>query len=1180
MQDYSSRNKSSFTQEDILRLCSELLQAEISQTGEIFRILFQNAKIAQEIFEFLYAILPIRGGQYPQLNHRIILLTEEQVYFVHLYKMQQEGKMSEDALGDQYLLKTLRDDDKDFSGAFISGIIPGPNGARYQNLRPAAQGLFTHSADDHPISRLNKTPRHPEKKKGFSQIQSCTLVDKGVWSTPFGFSKIRMGKLYGLMTHLKDTLIRGYLVKDSGTVARPFDFQSLEAVKTSMWSPDEEKNPSERRYYPSQKFEEFKVHNCKLRSDPEAKGTNEILARLRFNPYRSIVAICAATLESRLLAFKFSQDLLEEFRAYALKNGIQLNPDYKIPIIVYLPNITANYNMVDPWTKKYFEDPDFIFYTEEMRQLDSKTATKTTENPDSRLHIFFGFETINGPTSTCNYDLLLGVDNLTDEHFRSNSEFSLVHHMFEDGFIKRAVRLLGPFEPRNRNNRCYRAMCTLLNNRYVNINLTISRLIIAEEFEIASFFLEKTALNKDELPDLNEYLPGSLIDFLISKGNPRHFQFMGLEEMLKKAAEAEAWVPIKLCIKEFPNETKPLLGFLLHKACQQRRPVEVNFLLAKEADKTFSIEKLTPIVCSAYLQDWITLAIFARYSTDNNDEAQYGPALLIALKFRQRGLAKLLLQAGAKTKNRHGEKAYELESPLFYALLDDCDELLEPLFHHEEPSLVDSDTARKRLYLIRDLALFKNNNHVEKLVNDKIHALSISEADYSELDRCVLVFEALAIGDTSFALRRMAMYLLSPYTMTPRTIGPREFSNGIAILNRNLTSAIKYIDKRHYKQLTENIILLTLQFQDLKLLNTIIILFSHLIGLVNTDQNVSSNKYTYNHHNIPSIIFKIMGGEFDHPRCDFDIEMIIFDTLLLNIDEHNFLFIQEIIGRFFNNSRSKERWEALLLKALDTPSAHVSCLFLDPPSEHRISCLHKLHGLLYCTLELPSNVLHFILRNGYNQNLDSKIISYLDEIIQYENYKINCKKMLLNLWIYHPYFSENLITAILARLGTDYLQHLTLLMLNDILQSHIYGVEKTLVFQKLGDLSFYKMTLAPSDDSSEEREKLFDMNFPGNSTPKKKSPYQNLLTILEEYFKDNILPSSNITSSFFDRVIEYFSSTIAQSNTQTFFKEHSDEAHFNRKMLEYLNCVKNICDPHHAPDARLRYTFTAPSELM
>ena len=237
MQDSRKRDTAFYSPEDLQRLWEECLRAKISQTEEIVRIEFNNVKIKREISDLLHAILPIRGGAYPKEENNSILITEDQYYFLQIYVMQQSGTISGEILGDQYLLKTLRDDDKDFSGAFISGIIPGPNGARYQNLRFAKQSLFTFSAQGSLISRLSKKPRHPEKKKGFSQIQSCTLVDKGVWRTPFGFSKARKLKLYGLMTHLKDTLIRGYLVNDSGTVGRPFDFSSkVEAKKKQMVS--------------------------------------------------------------------------------------------------------------------------------------------------------------------------------------------------------------------------------------------------------------------------------------------------------------------------------------------------------------------------------------------------------------------------------------------------------------------------------------------------------------------------------------------------------------------------------------------------------------------------------------------------------------------------------------------------------------------------------------------------------------------------------------------------------------------------------------------------------------------------------------------------------------------------------------------------------------------------------
>ncbi len=1143
MQGNRTRDTAFYSPEDLQRLWEECLRANISQAGEIVRIEFNNEKIRQEISDLLYAILPLRGGTYPKEDNNSILITEDQYYFLQIYAMQQSGKISGEILGDQYLLKTLRDDDKDFSQAFISGIIPGPNGARYQNLRPAKQSLFTFSAQGPLISRLNKEPRHPEKKQGFSQIQSCTLIDKDVWSTPFGFSKARNEKLYGFMTHMKDTLIRGYLVKDSGTVARPFDFPSIDEAKKSRWyhknkvdnkdsDQIEKKKSPETLYYPAQKFEEFKEHNRILRMSPD--NTNEILARLRFNPHRSIVAICAETLEARLLAYKFADNLLEEFRRYAKQNGLNLNPNYRIPIIIYLPKkgISAN--------------PEFLFYTTDMRKRDTFEADEIYRDTDRRLQKFFGNETVHGVESSCNYDLLLGLKNLSDEHFNISGSSSVVLHMFEDGYIKRAIRLLGPFQAGNENNRCYRVINKLLENRHLDIAET-TFLIVAEEFDIAAFVLQKTKLNK---LDLKLGYNTLLIDHLIKRGNPRHFKFMGLEDMLKKAVDAEAWLPIKLCIKEFPQETRPLLGYLLFKACQQKRAVEVNFLLYRNADKTFTVNGQTPIVCSTELQDWSTLAIFARYSTDVEDHAHYGLALLEALRHRHRGLAKLLLIAGAKTTWRKSKEGYELESALFFALLDECDELSETVYNHEYLSKPCDKSTFSQLCLIRDLAQFKKQADTEKLLRKKHPDLFSSNPYYNEFERCVLVFEALAVGDIAFALRRMALYLCSK-SSNQNTVTSEQFYECIQILNRNFASAIEVINKRLHKKIVENITLLTLRFQNLTLVHTIVTLFSQLIDLKNPE--IDKNAYysgTFDVlHDDHSFLNRLMSGSFDKPTSEFDIEMIIFNTLILNIDQNNFTFVQKVVSSCFTNPTSHERWQALILKALDEPT------------QHNISDIYKLHGLLYCTQTEPFRCLHFIFKNGYNQNLDSTITAFLDEIIQRDNYQFNFQAVLLNLWFYHPYYSNSLVTMLLSRLGANYVFHLTLLILKDILDYNVLALKQHQTIISIGKMRYWNLMLnfrgngCDGDDYDWLCEK---MDGRPRTIKEKINSYQDIMNILNQYTRNDMDPLLDETIRTFDSVLKIFNQIIANSKSPRLFSEHSSNADFNRKVFEYLSCVRDI----------------------
>ena len=914
--------------------------------------------------------------------------------------------------------------------------------------------------------------------------------------------------------------------------------------KKSKWCQNES---SEVLYYPAQKFEEFKEKNRSLLTEK----SNEILARLRFNPYRSLVAICAETLDSKLLAYNFSEALLEEFRSYAINNGLDLNPNFRIPIIIYVPT-------------KYQVNQEFHFYTEEMRQQDLSDANKIHTDPDLKSKTFFGLETVHGVESSCNYDYLLGLKDLSESHFYVPYSSSLVVHMFEDGYIKRALRLLGPLKVGDYNNLCYRIIKNLFQDRRLDVEETIFRLIVAEEFDIADFILHKYKLNKFELKEYHT----TLFQFLLKNGNPRHFKYMGLEEMLIKAVDAEAWVPIKLCIKEFPQESGPSLGYLLFKACQQRRSVEVNFLLSRGADKTFKVDGQTPIACSTALQDWITLSIFTRYPTDFDDHAHYGLALLEALQQRHRGLAKLLLMAGAKTTWRATLENYELESAFFYALLDNCEELLPLLFKHENLSYPPEESTWARLRLIKDLAHTKKESGAEKLLSTNNPELFSYETSLSELDRCVLVLEALAVGDVSFVLQRIAIYLCPENRQSTQnnnnnlalsipenqdTLNAAQLSRGLTILDRNFAIAINKFHSRLHKRIIENITLLTLTIGDITIFQTTVTMFAHLIGhaIEITDKKKFSPsvlKSTVDRNSL--LVIKLINGCFEKPNSGFDVELIIFNTLLLNISEHNSLFAQKMIDTCFNNPNSQDRWEALVIKALDDPAVY------------NTSCLLNLHLMRYCKEENLLRLLNFIFKEGYNKKLDEVITIIVSEITKKEKFQIKYKTAFSNLWFYHPYYSNKLIRVLLSQLGANYVFHLTLLILKDILDYSFLDLKQHLI-TSIGKMRYCDMMLefrGTGRDSDDDNLLWLCEQMDGRpkTVKEKTNPYQDIMIILDRYTRDDVDPLPDETIRTFDSILKIFNQIIDNSKNPRLFSEYSLDAGFNRKVFEYLSCVRDI----------------------
>ncbi len=357
----------------------KFLNFRTQQTNETYfiRIVFPTPQSANNFFQHLEKTLPIIGAEYPKRERNAVILSNDQFYCFQISWMQEKGELHSTFLSDQYLLKTLRADRFDFSLSCKSGLIPGSNGKRYHILRPKERTDYTLSPQGEITTRLEKKPSHTvEEKMDYSQIQSCTYIDAQLLVDAFGFSKVREGKLYGILTHKNDALFSRLLVRDYGTVARPFDFNNREEAVASP-----------KVFYPRGKFGLFVEQNSQLRN--KEGGTNEILARLRFNPYRTIVVICSDTLESRLLAYHFAQELLQEFREYAQRNHLKVNPNFKIPIIFYLP---VNF---------FGWRPKLSFYTPKMRLSDCAQCSKIDKSIDSR----------HQKITAKDYEFLLGLTN-------------------------------------------------------------------------------------------------------------------------------------------------------------------------------------------------------------------------------------------------------------------------------------------------------------------------------------------------------------------------------------------------------------------------------------------------------------------------------------------------------------------------------------------------------------------------------------------------------------------------------------------------------------------------------------------------------------------------------------------------------------------------------------------------
>ncbi len=571
----------------------EFLTFHSQNTKETYliKIGFNTVQLSLGFIQFLNKALPFIGDQFPVQDGKTVILTNDQFYFFQLSWLQRKGELNPVFLGGQYLLKTLRADRYDFSQSFKLGLIPGNNGKRYHNLRPIGRRDYTVTPRGEVANRLEKKPEYTqEEKKEYSQIQACTYIDARLLVDAFGFEKAREEKLYGLLTHINDALFSRLMLRDCGTVVRPFDFSNREEAVSK---------PSV--FYTRSQFRLFVEKNAELRQ--KEKGANEVLARLRFNPFRTLVVICSDTLESRLMADHFAKELLQEFREFARRNQLQINPDFRIPIIFYLPH-----NLLG-------SRPKLSYYTPEMRAKDCAQCVVIEKNIRTRNEKF----------NSQHYEFLLGLHKITPETFldRTQKGKLLALEMLTNGYARMLFRLLRPVDNPEDDTVCEGLFSQLLKRDLIKKNdFVIGDLIMVEEFGLAQKIIELTGSEKASLcfreydEKLKACIAKPLEDYCLLKGNPRQIAFMGLETMLRKAAQQDRWGAIRLCVKEFPSISKSLLGELLFAACQQIKHAEAYFLLQKGADTTILVNQQTVLDYAKDQEDQVMLKLLADYSIE------------------------------------------------------------------------------------------------------------------------------------------------------------------------------------------------------------------------------------------------------------------------------------------------------------------------------------------------------------------------------------------------------------------------------------------------------------------------------------------------------------------------------------------------------------------------------------
>ncbi len=1119
---------------------------EQSLLPSLFILEFEQCRDAEHCFQHVQKILPFTALEYPQLELNTVVLTHEQFYCLQIQLMQEKGELQWEFLTDQYLMKTLRADQYDFTGSFKRGLIPGKEGRRFNNLRPSERGTYVITSEGEVVARVDKKPQYsPEQKKEHSQIQSNTFLDEKLLAEAFGFSKERNCKLYGLLTHLNDALISRLLIRDSGTVNRPFDFNDLQNAEHSAMF---EKETGKAHFYSPSKFKEFKQHNLLVRSSDQ--GTNEVLARIRFNPYRSLIVICSDTFETRLLADYFARELMQEFRVYAESLGLSINPDFRIPIVYYLPTVSyLPYNILS-------YRPRLRFYTDKMRETDKKECLRLYNNPSLRAQKFRDHD----------YEFLLGLPQITSKILLDEATPSgkpLVLEMIFNCRTRVMSRLLRLVDNPSDNSVVDAVFDDLLRrNKIKKDDPIIANLISVEELDLAKKLIDHTktdALKLSFTCDCSSKCHFMPMDrHLKYYGNPRQIALLGLKSIVDDFELLYSWTIKKLCLKEFPSEYKEFSGKLLYKACNNKtykKHAEIKFLLEQYADRTFAIEGFTPIMCAADNQDWVVLSMFAQYTTDADDKANYGYALLVALKHQQKQLAESFMKAGARAHWRNSRPGFELVSTLYYAIMHEYSDLLPELIKHEQSC---AEGYSSRLYYARYLAISRNNNTAVTILSDNLGSIVTAFAHQSEDALRAYLLNAASIGGVTLFVIRLREYLTT--FITSKEENRRVLSNVKHWLD---TKAITFSKTDTVSKMADEILVSIVGSEDLmlyKLLENLFVnvsdedlvaMISKLVGIANED----------NFHHV-KMILEIIFQRYGKDVCMKKLDEA-FVANMRSCDYAKAVFLVKagaavVIGCGDDSRRFKYN---LLKNISENEDQEATLAILDNPRN---------------TQDVKDSLIHYVISysNSYNikgmmgsyqvridwsifetalfSTNKTAILHFVDVILNDPNYKVKHSGQLLQLWAFRKHCPPGLLENFIRRCGASYVRHLSIMCMLDYIESATCNSWRDLEKQFP---NIFKRDIRISTHDSAALQNRYCSISPHYGVIDGQY-YLSIFSVLNDYFsKRDVLPCQHNTKKTFDTLLCEFSQRVNQSRLYTFFRATSRCKEFNQKMFEFLSAT-------------------------
>ncbi len=303
------------------------------------------------------------------------------------------------------LVKAIRGDKHNFWHQFINSITRSPSQQKRYDYRVGIKQKFSVNGNG-VYERAQKQHQYtPEEKQDYSQPQAVSLITRIAQTPLFGLLRIRRDKLVGVVIDLDNALLTDRLLRfDINTAKRPYDSYGHKYVQQDI-------------LFSKSEFAQFQT--C-VENDyfSDTDQYNEVLARIKWGKNSRII-IGSDTFEARLLAQDRARTLRARLEQQAREFDSALDPDYKIPIVFYLPGHPRHCHI----------------YTEDMQQQDRAEAKR----------ILFDSVASNEKMQAENFEFLLGLESEILTNVLQNGNYiniPILLYILRQGYVDIAESLV------------------------------------------------------------------------------------------------------------------------------------------------------------------------------------------------------------------------------------------------------------------------------------------------------------------------------------------------------------------------------------------------------------------------------------------------------------------------------------------------------------------------------------------------------------------------------------------------------------------------------------------------------------------------------------------------------------------------------------------------------------------